>query len=860
MSWREVSEGGGAKLSYGITGQDLHDPAEIKFLWGATADATTGVPATTASYHTAITQGGHEVTISGSEFIAPPSFDSYLIVIADPTNTVRESSEVNNSGSALAHFGAKVELSIEADGPNFSVRDAVKNQPYQVVAIVQNLSPTPLPAFAAQWLEIRLEGVREDLPPSSTAHFGNFSVPVIGFDSESSVVVADFRHNWEWIPSDNPVLGSVTEAPSLSDFVANGWSYVEELIHELTNGRLVNAKLLGTVYGVIDSVAEAFFTTELTNVYRYTVTPLNADGLLLVSTPHELTIGVPPARLAAYTAYNMVAATGVATLMTGLKELAFAAAFGGSLRVELAGVAAGTLLLGATQMVAAGGYYEFAKDPPDAEFNIPVVVEPIDFNSSEVASSFVTRQMVEIGLEIAALKGAELKALNKADGAELAGDTYWRARQLDDAGKFAIRAAELEGRLISYEGLLSELTAVLPAQEPFDAADYLAENGLPESTESLLLESGWTQSQIDHLVSELIACSSLPELSNAVQLDRHRTGLTMGSSLGLEHLRLAAALRSDVLQVPTREFTIEETQFLEMAEDAIELGIQADAPTTALLKLIESYQAEVLRLLAETNSVEAVEKVETALTFSARFHLLAPTLSGLEASIASHLTEDEISSVSATQLLSSIAFIRIELQAGEFSEATRLLSKLHTQVVTDGEIPPSVANSIGGYASYIASAAARGATTNGDFDLDGDADGTDFLVWQRRFGSSVESFTYADGSGNGIVDEADLGIWEDFFGAIPTSSAVMDSSMSNYTDLAAVDAVDAANLEVFSKNDYLSAAAFKKDVELAAYAEVTNSTRKAHDAIFASGDFTSLFSSEASTIKTKRHPRVRHCV
>lgn len=59
----------------------------------------------------------------------------------------------------------------------------------------------------------------------------------------------------------------------------------------------------------------------------------------------------------------------------------------------------------------------------------------------------------------------------------------------------------------------------------------------------------------------------------------------------------------------------------------------------------------------------------------------------------------------------------------------------------------------------------------GDYDGDLDADGNDFLVWQRQLGAtSVPSGSGADGNSNGQVDGADLGVWRDHFGAAPATA------------------------------------------------------------------------------------------
>jgi len=51
--------------------------------------------------------------------------------------------------------------------------------------------------------------------------------------------------------------------------------------------------------------------------------------------------------------------------------------------------------------------------------------------------------------------------------------------------------------------------------------------------------------------------------------------------------------------------------------------------------------------------------------------------------------------------------------------------------------------------------------SEGDYDLDEDVDGADFLMWQRSYGSAQST---ADGNHDGTVDAADLLMWEEHFG------------------------------------------------------------------------------------------------
>jgi hypothetical protein len=55
--------------------------------------------------------------------------------------------------------------------------------------------------------------------------------------------------------------------------------------------------------------------------------------------------------------------------------------------------------------------------------------------------------------------------------------------------------------------------------------------------------------------------------------------------------------------------------------------------------------------------------------------------------------------------------------------------------------------------------------TTADFDIDGDADGADFLIWQRNLGATGVNRLSGDATEpNGTVDGADLAVWQAAFG------------------------------------------------------------------------------------------------
>jgi hypothetical protein len=74
----------------------------------------------------------------------------------------------------------------------------------------------------------------------------------------------------------------------------------------------------------------------------------------------------------------------------------------------------------------------------------------------------------------------------------------------------------------------------------------------------------------------------------------------------------------------------------------------------------------------------------------------------------------------------------------------------------------------------------QSAAIAGDFDLDGDVDGADFLAWQRGFGiTGTATVAQGDADGNHSVDGADLAIWRQNFGSgasVAAASAVPEPS------------------------------------------------------------------------------------
>lgn len=71
----------------------------------------------------------------------------------------------------------------------------------------------------------------------------------------------------------------------------------------------------------------------------------------------------------------------------------------------------------------------------------------------------------------------------------------------------------------------------------------------------------------------------------------------------------------------------------------------------------------------------------------------------------------------------------------------------------------------------------------GDYDMNGAVSGSDFLAWQRGFGSSIASFTGTDGNGSGEVDQPDYELWARHYGqsveSVVVVKTLIDDTINN---------------------------------------------------------------------------------
>jgi ELWxxDGT repeat protein len=81
----------------------------------------------------------------------------------------------------------------------------------------------------------------------------------------------------------------------------------------------------------------------------------------------------------------------------------------------------------------------------------------------------------------------------------------------------------------------------------------------------------------------------------------------------------------------------------------------------------------------------------------------------------------------------------------------------------------------------------------GDYNADGVVDGADFLAWQRTLGAAANpAGSGADGDSSGMIDAGDLGVWQSDFGEGASVAAATSAQASRARDSAALDALYAA--------------------------------------------------------------------
>lgn len=700
VEWRNVQEGGGVDLSYSINNIDLPQPAAVSFFWADSPDATGGTPAAPDQL-TLTNQGGHDIVVPGAAFIAPPNFNSYLIAVVDPSDAIHETSEYNNQSSNVLICSAQTSISTDPGNPE-------KNASYTIDVEIANSSPVPIPKFMMDLSETRVFGATQELPAPQPAYprVGHFAVPMLAFGATAHITQT-FSHNWEWIKAENPVLDKLKDTfTSITGATSALNSVARNLVNALGFATPIWAAF-NDVKNLVDAL-DLVYESEPINLFQY---KLESSILLQGQSSKEVQVEVPLFRAAAFFGALSEAVAGRSTMNLGFAELTVALlTIPSPLFPSLAGAALGTIGMGLGQILVAAGLYELAKDPPDMDYQVTVEPEPFAIEQIEPQLHGVPLEALKLQLELSSLQLAQVKARNKADGAELAGDREWQSKQLLAASEFANRAAIIESKLIAYQALIGNVGGATPNYTAADALNYLSTNGLPAFVTGIFVQAGWSAEQIANVTDSLFEITQLPADARDTALLATAASMGVESFAAIDQLSGAINIRVQELGGAVQPLAPTQQQQLSDSKHTVESELASGVPSQALFEAIESHVTLVRQMYEQSNNNSLKNELDVAVGDLLRFQQFDFSVLGLRDLVAAKQAAGVIASSTADSMLSFLDEAQQHLEVGQFGEAgVDLKAFLHMVEGQNGSgIDAGTAEQLIGYGSYVQSFASAG--------------------------------------------------------------------------------------------------------------------------------------------------------
>ncbi len=330
---------------------------------------------------------------------------------------------------------------------------------------------------------------------------------------------------------------------------------------------------------------------------------------------------------------------------------------------------------------AAYTYYNTAADPPDPDFTQLVTPQTISVPEVESMADGPLKDYAQTEMTILGLRMAESTALNRADGARLAGQPTWQAAQLLAAETFASKAVELEAQVVHWQQMLSPYISEVAEELAPNWIDFLKVNGLPNLEVSLLTQAGWTPDMIEAVRQDLILNGAQAVADPAV----NDLALTLSSFLGsftaYSDLEQAIQIRADVLGLPSRALTPEELGLLDAQRASIEAGLTAGIPSDSLIAEIDSFLSNVQSLLEQSNNLPALQdSLDFGYSALVQDQQLDAGTHGLSDFINRQVSLRQASPGVAGQLQNQVASAKAEITAGHFYDAQEVLGALATSI------------------------------------------------------------------------------------------------------------------------------------------------------------------------------------
>jgi hypothetical protein len=605
LSW----ERGGALFKYKMIGA-LPSTTNAEFSWN-TMPGTAGndfikkVELPRARLHSADNRP-LEIFIDGNELKAP-FYQGYLIAKIGPLKTVNSIPREALLRSLKFNTSLEIVGRIQSsDGRLLASDDAAeKNAPYTVVLEVKNLSPLRSKSVKADWSKTRRGGTKPIINPG--ANGGAVLIPEIEHNGSAIVALGNFRHNWEWIPEENPLIG-IEALIDLNISLFNSFSegFFKTIVKSVR--KLTAFSTWGAAYQLYDffiSTATLVSDSEPSSSYRFEVKLSDEisiwNSTVVGKTEFDVPIDVSDDRMAALIGY--VAAKLTADLALGS---AIAALFTQPV-TTVAGIATAVSFLQVAKLsyAVAMAAYIVAKDPPDNDYATDVRVN----RTAPVIGSTRTSEFDRVFLltEIAAFRDATFRARNKADGADLAGDYYWHSRQLLAASGFSFAASQLEEKLALLDGYYATDTPELTQDYTKTISDRFSTEGLPDSVEQALRDAGMTTEEIHGFLHRLISVKTLPAIKATEVI---ATRMLSSVSYFLESADLLiAGTRLRVGQLNEEVLPVSDDDLVKLTERDIDIsrGFESELANSTYKEIISRQLEHVYKLIQHTGNLHVLE-------------------------------------------------------------------------------------------------------------------------------------------------------------------------------------------------------------------------------------------------------------
>jgi autotransporter-associated beta strand protein len=591
----------------------------------------------------------YQVVVNGSYFTA--RYHHGYLEVAWTDYGTSGNAYFRSSSKAQVSFSSLVELSLwtssNAAGDEPGV--AFKNEPYEVFVTATNRTPggVRIPEIPLTLSEFRSIGVAPSKDPNPGPYEAAMTIPSLAGGEQRAISLGRFLHNWQWIPEENPVEGILSNTAFWKAVSNAAWDFgnlIAEAKNLFRSAKLISrGAIVAQLIESIDLLANLSLDREDRNWYRYML--VNQSNVAGASADKSIRIDVPTSRQAALAGY--VAAKILADVNLGLAITSLITSFNKS-------------PLGYLQLAATKGYldmarlaYDTAKDPPDPDFRVFVTVE---HDVPEVpGASRLEQDRVRLQGEISAYRSAASRAVNKADGAQIAGDWGWQVWHLRDAADFTVEASRLEHRLSVLETLYASATPAVTEADVSQFSAGIAADGLPAGLAASLRAAGFTETDITGLTNAFAGLDPAVTAANAnaagpIARGTRQTSAGLGYLEGfeflLESVRIVISRGNPILPVPVED--VAELDARDQAFASLSPGELADGAREAD---VDAQLEQLRKLIVMTRNLPVLEPYLSR-ALDARVQLFARSSSSTDvaAVLAAAVDSGSITADVASQL------------------------------------------------------------------------------------------------------------------------------------------------------------------------------------------------------------------